>query len=1200
MKCEQCEDQEEQSVSSTDTQMQRQEFSATPPADDDDDTGNTVQTQLKIGAAKDAFEQEADAVADKVVQRLSISPSTYTASAYNAQAKLQLQSQTQADEDLIQTKRGDSSGSSVALEQQLSSSGNGDALSSGVRGQMEDAFGVDFSAVRVHTDSQSQQMNDNLNARAFTYGTDIHFNTGEYQPGNREGQHLLAHELTHVVQQNGGLQRQDKEETSAPIADVQTKRIQRDFVGTLSFGPRNGVPKGALIHKETLPLFAQSINPDLFIEARIPGANKQDVDTGKWGVADFYRGKPSDRTIGIKFIKASGGKNDEEVEAPSDDTTTAAPEPGTPMPLDADGKLQFGGGAYKHGGSSAPRGFAANPKIRRIDIAPTSVELGDLKPAHSGEVYFGTSQLSNYRRGISNTATLTNDYLRANSSTEHWNVTPANMSTLTIPPKVKTPSTSGMAPGPLTVWANGKKRVIDTDMTGSMVVYKSDTSGIWAYEWVPISIPATTGSGDVNIVLTRLRTDVIDKITDTGKKSGALKAKSTAPLKPKNKKVTAKHTKVLRRKNFDYTGWKAAYGGWKTSAGKFLGDKDEKKKLAVLETIEGANKRTGVGATIPADVKERIKGAEQIKHWNRLGGLYGWLRNTFDGVYVKLADFAKKVKKKIQGFLKSAGSSGFGNWIKAAAKAIFKVFKFIGSWTINQVLDKLLNSLQEGISNNLKKLVESITPEGVKSKIEEIEALKANYETILKESQENLEKRLFGDKLEMFSKLDEFMAIANTVSTIVSVVRWGIRIVACASPPLLGCLWNLAIAALEFAFAKLMETCWFSAKTFKWIKDYNISTVLNFPTTVASYVVTKANEAIPLPEGVDPLFAPITINKDDFNIDCSGSGGGEGGGGGSGPTPEQEALMQLVQDIGEDKFNAMLELLLKRGAGPHVQLTAERLAELKPLLDKLSADQLRKLAEGQASDKTVGLEEFLKTIATYSAEEKAAIDARKLDYDKAKRSNPSYQKSIGWKPELFVDHGIAPDSAEFADAIYDIQVILGFKKPDGMMGPNTLVTFYNKNGIKQDSAYKNAMAEIELAKLSKEIAKELAVPYPDKSQLIKDLSAIDWSAIGDNGVQLFDVGGNKVIAARTHGGARMGGYYKTIKTEFKGKPTNKIIDVQFMVNIDSIANEDWFSTAMIRYRKAGGEMELTIVSFTDKPVHSELSFGSLFHGLMVN
>lgn len=84
--------------------------------------------------------------------------------------------------------------------------GTGQPLDRTVQRQMESAFGTDFSRVRVHTDSNADTLNLALSARAFTTGQDIFFRQGEYHPDSFRGKELLAHELTHVVQQTGGIQ----------------------------------------------------------------------------------------------------------------------------------------------------------------------------------------------------------------------------------------------------------------------------------------------------------------------------------------------------------------------------------------------------------------------------------------------------------------------------------------------------------------------------------------------------------------------------------------------------------------------------------------------------------------------------------------------------------------------------------------------------------------------------------------------------------------------------------------------------------------------------------------------------------------------------------------------------------------------------------------------------------------------------------
>ncbi|HKV35418.1 MAG TPA: DUF4157 domain-containing protein [Pyrinomonadaceae bacterium] len=87
------------------------------------------------------------------------------------------------------------------IQSQLSA---GQPLNATVGSQMGEAFGHDFSQVRVHTDASATGLSEQMNARAFTVGSDIAFAVGEYQPGTLIGDALIAHELAHVVQQHGG------------------------------------------------------------------------------------------------------------------------------------------------------------------------------------------------------------------------------------------------------------------------------------------------------------------------------------------------------------------------------------------------------------------------------------------------------------------------------------------------------------------------------------------------------------------------------------------------------------------------------------------------------------------------------------------------------------------------------------------------------------------------------------------------------------------------------------------------------------------------------------------------------------------------------------------------------------------------------------------------------------------------------------
>ncbi|MBP0904182.1 DUF4157 domain-containing protein [Mariniflexile gromovii] len=122
------------------------------------------------------------------------------------------------------------------LEERLNSSkGKGSSLPSDLQNSMGSEFGADFSNVKVHTCSESVQMNKELGAQAFTHGNDIYFNQGKYDTNSNSGKHLLAHELTHTVQQGASVMKKpdvqleeevDKEELERQIKE--SNKEQKD------------------------------------------------------------------------------------------------------------------------------------------------------------------------------------------------------------------------------------------------------------------------------------------------------------------------------------------------------------------------------------------------------------------------------------------------------------------------------------------------------------------------------------------------------------------------------------------------------------------------------------------------------------------------------------------------------------------------------------------------------------------------------------------------------------------------------------------------------------------------------------------------------------------------------------------------------------------------------------------------------------
>jgi hypothetical protein len=213
-----------------------------------------IQTKLKVNQPGDKYEVEADQVAEQVIQKISISatdpsstnprneksfnpkttdspeinaPKTHHTSLIQpkcddceAEEKENLQEEEiqrkhephiffnaegDGEDPTIMTKKGNAEPPVVSPHtsaQLFASKGSGDPLPKNTRSEMERGFGVDFSKVKIHTGHSAVNMSKNLGAQAFTHGSDIYFNSGKFEPNSQSGKKLLAHELTHVVQQS--------------------------------------------------------------------------------------------------------------------------------------------------------------------------------------------------------------------------------------------------------------------------------------------------------------------------------------------------------------------------------------------------------------------------------------------------------------------------------------------------------------------------------------------------------------------------------------------------------------------------------------------------------------------------------------------------------------------------------------------------------------------------------------------------------------------------------------------------------------------------------------------------------------------------------------------------------------------------------------------------------------------------------------
>ena len=216
------------------------------------------QPKLSIGQPNDAYEKEADSVANAVVnhkpgnapvvQQKRISSIQRLATPMEEEKLSTNEDRMKKDKEIqekpevqrmcpacekekekkvgaVQKKPDGGGTASPVLSSRIEgSAGKGKALPNRTLSEMNSSFGANFSNVYIHTDAEAISMNRELGALAFTHGNDIYFNSGMYNTDSSGGRQLLAHELTHVIQQGaaGGVQ-------LSPAPDVQANCAGKNF-----------------------------------------------------------------------------------------------------------------------------------------------------------------------------------------------------------------------------------------------------------------------------------------------------------------------------------------------------------------------------------------------------------------------------------------------------------------------------------------------------------------------------------------------------------------------------------------------------------------------------------------------------------------------------------------------------------------------------------------------------------------------------------------------------------------------------------------------------------------------------------------------------------------------------------------------------------------------------------------------------------
>ena len=224
-----------------------------------------IQTKsLDVSYPTDADEKKADEVARKVVDGQS--------------AEIHVAGGT------VNRKGEGSVETTPAFQSKLESSkGGGQSLAESTRREMESSMGADFSRVKIHTGSEAHNLNESVHAKAFSYGQDVFFRQGEFNPGSKQGKELLAHELTHTVQQGEGdkIRRKINIEGTHAYAPNESSETLEGFKKT-TVGALNEINKGTT--GSDGPMFIKNlsdISTEIYNVAIVESTN-YDADANKF------------------------------------------------------------------------------------------------------------------------------------------------------------------------------------------------------------------------------------------------------------------------------------------------------------------------------------------------------------------------------------------------------------------------------------------------------------------------------------------------------------------------------------------------------------------------------------------------------------------------------------------------------------------------------------------------------------------------------------------------------------------------------------------------------------------------------------------------------------------------------------------------------------------------------------------------------
>jgi len=646
--------------------------------------------------------------------------------------------------------------------------GRGSYLTQPMQHFFEQRMGYGFGEVRLHDDNNAHALNQSLGSLAFTSGRDIFFGAGQFKPGTASGNHLIAHELTHVVQQKGG----------APPAKSRPAHVQRR-VNTdarpayySSYGPLSG----AGVHKKVEDELLKK-NASLVVEAPIPGANrKNNHEHNRVGWADLYKSGQSAKVTGIAGTEPVLADLKKHVKSFSLSSKS------------------------RKGGKGRP---AQGPRIPgwKNDFA-RNINIGEIKPASLYRLGGGIVQVSSYAKGYKGFVD-TVDKLRNK---------PVNSPSVTVLNSLVIPAAADF------------RKISTQDKTegkGAIIV------GDWRYWiwpisgglWVYLHLPRTYREADDKKWRKQKYKDIETLAKELKKRdtraSGQLKARPGARPRIARPTIIIQTKQVERPASY----WKNRAEKWEGKRARWAGQvvkvKDFKKKKSLASGIALRAKweeKLGIKSASATGKHGRIRQIAAIRFWaGPRGKFIGKLRFKFGRAFDRLNQIYENLKEKFRAkrsALKgtTAGGLGFGGPAGKILKLVLKAAKR-GLKLFLQYLAQLFATCLNG---SISKVLEDFTGALQATFAEQLAAAELAFCTARKELIERFES-VVGDIDGLVKAISAAQTWGSIIANAITAVRVGAQAIACLSPPAFGCLWGLvAQLGIGAALDLVIGTQWFN------------------------------------------------------------------------------------------------------------------------------------------------------------------------------------------------------------------------------------------------------------------------------------------------------------------------------------------------------------------------------------------------------